>query len=48
VLNRYEAEMANADVRKQAWKNSTEASVGRKIIAGTALDEQGTHSDSFQ
>jgi hypothetical protein len=48
VLNRYEAEMANADVRKQAWKNSTEARVGCGIVTGTASVEQGTHSDYFQ
>jgi hypothetical protein len=40
--------MANADLRKQAWKNSIEASLIHKIIADAAADEQGTHSDSFQ
>jgi len=48
VLNSYEEEMANADLRKQAWKNSIEACVIRKIIAESTSAEQGTHSDSFQ
>ena len=48
VLNRYEEEMANADLRKQAWKNCIEACVIRKIIGESTSAEQGTHSDSFQ
>jgi len=48
VLNRYEEEMANADLRKQAWKNSIEACVIRKIIADAASAERGTLSDSLQ
>ena len=48
VLNKYEEEMANADLRKKAWKNSIEACVIRKIIADAASDEQGTYSDSFK
>jgi hypothetical protein len=48
VLNRYEEEIANADLRKRAWKNSIEASVICKIMAGASSDEQGTHSDAIQ
>jgi len=48
VLNRHEEEMANADLHKQAWKNSIEACVIRKILAESTSAEQGTHSDSFQ
>jgi len=35
-------------LRKQAWKNSIEACVIRKIIADAASAERGTLSDSFQ